>query len=89
VGCYIPPNNLSTLATIEQAWNKCPRGHTPILIGDLNVNLHSPRDERDKQIAEVVEDVICPVTPLVILWFHTGKMDVADEKRQEVGVLPM
>ena len=58
VGCYIPPNDLSTLTAIEQAWNKCPRGHVPLLIGDLNVNLRSPRDERDEQIAEVVEDVM-------------------------------
>jgi hypothetical protein len=58
VGCYIPPNNLSTLTTIEQAWNKCPRRHIPLLLGNLNVNLHSPRDERDKQIAKVVEDVM-------------------------------
>ncbi len=58
VGCYIPPNNLSTLATIEQAWNKCPRGHTPILLGDLNINLCSPWDERDEKIAKVVEDMM-------------------------------
>jgi hypothetical protein len=58
VGCYIPPNDLSTLTTIKQAWNECPRGHIPLLLGDLNINLHSPRDERDKQIAEVVEDVM-------------------------------
>jgi hypothetical protein len=58
VGCYIPPNGLSTLTTIEQAWNECPRGHIPLLLGDMNVNLRSPRDERDKQIAEVVEDVM-------------------------------
>jgi hypothetical protein len=48
VGCYIPPNNLNTLTTIEQAWNKCPRGHIPLLLGNLNVNLHSPRDKRDE-----------------------------------------
>jgi hypothetical protein len=58
VGCYIPPNNLSTLTMIEQAWNKCPRGHIPLLLGNMNVNLHSPRDKRDEQIAEVVEDVM-------------------------------
>ena len=58
VGCYIPPNDLSTLATIEQAWNECPSGHTPILLGDLNVNLRAPRDDRDEQIAKAVEDVM-------------------------------
>jgi hypothetical protein len=60
VGCYIPPNDLSTLTTIEQAWNKCPRGHILLLLGNMNINLHSPRDERDEQIAEVVEDVMGP-----------------------------
>ncbi len=58
VGCYIPPNNLSILAIIKQAWNECPCGHTPILLGDLNINLRSPRDERDQKISEVVEDVM-------------------------------
>ena len=58
VGCYIPPNDLSTLATIKKAWSECPRGHTPILLGDPNVNLCSPWNERDEQIAEAVEDVM-------------------------------
>jgi hypothetical protein len=58
VGCYIPANDLSTLATIKQAWSKCPCGHTPILIGDLNINLRPPRDERDQKKSEVVEDVM-------------------------------
>jgi hypothetical protein len=52
VGCYIPPNNLSTLPQVKQALNKCPQGHTPLLIGDLNVNLCAPRDERDERISE-------------------------------------
>jgi hypothetical protein len=63
VGCYIPPTNLSTLPQVKQALNECPQGHTPLLIGDLNVNLCAPRDERDEQIAEVVEDV-CGLTDL-------------------------
>ncbi len=58
VGCYIPPNDLGTLATIKQAWNKCPRRHTPILLGDLNINLCSPWDERDEKITKVVQDVM-------------------------------
>ncbi len=58
VGCYIPPNDMSTATTIEKVWNKCPCGHIPLLLGDLNVNLRSLRDKRDEQIAEVVEDVM-------------------------------
>ncbi len=30
----------------------------PLLLGDMNVNLRSPRDERDEQIAKVVEDMM-------------------------------
>ncbi len=58
VGCYIPPNNLSSLQHIVQAWNECLRGHIPILLGDLNVNLRAPRKDRDEQIAEAVEDMM-------------------------------
>ena len=60
VGCYIPPNDLSTLPHVVQAWNECPAGHTPapVLLGDLNINLRAPRDDRDEQIAEEVEDVM-------------------------------
>jgi hypothetical protein len=45
VGCYIPPNNLTTLTHVERAWNNCHKGHIPILLGDLNINLVSPRNE--------------------------------------------
>jgi hypothetical protein len=39
VECYIPPNNLTTLTHVEQAWQACPRGCLPILLGNLNINL--------------------------------------------------
>ena len=55
VGCYIPPNNLTTLTHIKQAWMACPKGCLPIVLGDLNVNLAAPRDERDETIAEQVD----------------------------------
>jgi hypothetical protein len=58
VGCYIPPNNLTTLTHVEGAWNNCPKGHIPILLGDLNINLVSPRNEQDEMIAEQVQDVM-------------------------------
>jgi hypothetical protein len=63
VGCYIPPNNLCTLPQVKQALNECPKRLTPLLIGDLNVNLCAPWDKRDEQIAVVVEDD-CALTNL-------------------------
>ncbi len=58
VGCYIPPNNLTTLTHIEGAWNDCPKGHILILLGDLNINLVSPWNEQDEMIAEQVQDIM-------------------------------
>ena len=55
VGCYIPPSDLSTLDQVRGAWERCPKGFRPILLGDLNINLESPRDERDEEIAEQVD----------------------------------
>jgi len=39
IGCYIPPNDSTTLTHIDEAWRACPKGWFPILLGDLNVNL--------------------------------------------------
>ena len=52
VGCYIPPSDRVTLEQVRSAWANCPKGCIPMLLGDLNVNLESPRDERDEEIAE-------------------------------------
>jgi hypothetical protein len=42
VGCYIPPSDQETLACINKAWQECPKGAHPILVGDLNLNLWAP-----------------------------------------------
>ncbi len=55
VGCYIPPNNLTTLTHIKQAWMACSKGCLPIVLGDLNVNLAALREEHDETIAKPVD----------------------------------
>ncbi len=55
VGCYILPNNLTTLMHVKQAWQACPWGCLPILLGNLTINLAAPRDNRNKAIAEQVD----------------------------------
>ncbi len=55
VGCYIPPNDLTTLTHVKQAWQACPWGCLPILLGNLNVNLAAPHDKRGETIAEQVD----------------------------------
>ncbi len=58
VGCYILPNNLTTTTHVKQAWQACPRGCLPILLGNLNVNLAPPCNECKKMIAEQVDAMV-------------------------------
>ena len=50
MGCYIPPSDMKTLACIDKTWCECPKpkGAHPILVGDLNLNLHDLRTEREE-----------------------------------------
>ncbi len=54
IGCYIPPNYLTTLMHIKQAWQACPKGCLPIMLGNLNINLAALRDKREERIAKLV-----------------------------------
>lgn len=61
VGCYVPPSEMDTFDHVESAWGQCPKGFTPILMGDLNVDLETPSDERDDRVAEWcdTQDITC------------------------------
>ena len=54
VGAYIPPADVTTLENITQAFEAFPHGRQLLLLGDLNVNLSSPRDKRGQTIATEV-----------------------------------
>ena len=51
VGAYVPPSDLDTVEYITQAFEAMPRAISPILLGDLNVDLANPRDGRGQEIA--------------------------------------
>ena len=54
-GCYLPPNNLEGIHHVQSALAAAPNGCTPLIMGDLNADLWSPRDERDEAIADLVD----------------------------------
>ncbi len=58
VGCYIPLTNLTSSTHVDEAWWACPKGCHPILLGDLNVNLAAPCNERDDTIANQVDAMV-------------------------------
>ena len=52
VGCYLPPDDLETLEYVKKAWEQRPTDATPLLMGDINVDLDNPESERDDIITE-------------------------------------
>jgi hypothetical protein len=56
VGGYIPPKDEPIIESIGKAFDSLPKGPR-ILLGDLNVNLNNPRNDRGLQIATMVEDL--------------------------------
>jgi len=54
IGAYRPPSEVdnTTAEDINRAWDKCPKGSEPILMGDLNVNLARPQSKWDIAMAE-------------------------------------
>ena len=66
VGRYIPPYDVTgtMITTIEQAMAEMPKECIPLIVGDLNIDLDNPRDDRDEVAAEAMDalDVSC-LTP--------------------------
>jgi hypothetical protein len=55
VRCYIPPSNLETLTDVKWAWQACPMGAHPLLVGNLNFNFCAPCTDCEEAITEQVE----------------------------------
>ena len=52
VGTYVPPSCPDTIGVVHSAMAVCPKNCKPVLLGDLNANLESPRDKREEEIVE-------------------------------------
>ena len=57
VGAYFPPNNTSDVYHVEQALEAVPKVMELILLGDLNPQLHEPRDAREEDLAIALADI--------------------------------
>jgi hypothetical protein len=57
MGIYIPPNETTGVDALWAAWNACPDGCTPIVMGDLNISFEHPRDEREEAIANLLDKI--------------------------------
>jgi hypothetical protein len=57
MGIYIPPTNTTGVDALRAAWNACPDGCAPIVMGDLNICFEHPRDEREQAIANLLDEI--------------------------------
>ena len=51
---YIPPTDETTIGHLEKALDRFRQGRSPIVLGDLNVNLRYPQGARGQQIADLL-----------------------------------
>ena len=59
VGCYLPPDDsaLDIFEHVKKAWAACPKGFSPLLLCDLNIDVDNPKDNgRDNQIIKEVDN---------------------------------
>jgi len=42
---------------LRAAWEACPEGCMPLVLGDLNVNFSEPRDKWDEVIRDLIDDI--------------------------------
>ena len=57
MGVYIPPTDTMGVEDLWAAWEACPEGCMPLVLGDLNINFGKPRDERDEVICDLIDDI--------------------------------
>ncbi len=57
MGIYIPPNDTKGVDALWEAWNACPDGCAPIVMGDLNTSFEHPCDRREEAIANLLDKI--------------------------------
>ena len=57
IGIYVPPDCRSGVDDLRRAWEACPQGCRPIVLGDLNINFWYPRDEREEIIVDLLDEI--------------------------------
>jgi len=57
MGVYTPPTDTMGVEDLWAAWEACPEGCMPLILGDLNINFGEPRDEWDKVICDLIDDI--------------------------------
>jgi hypothetical protein len=54
---YIPPSDTMGVEDLRAAWEACPEGCIPLVLGDLNTNFSDPQNEREEIIRNLLDDI--------------------------------
>ena len=57
IGVYTPPDCNKGVDDLRKAWEVCPQGCKPIVLGDLNINVGFPRDKREEVIVDLLNEI--------------------------------
>ncbi len=57
MGVYITPTDTMGVEDLWSAWEACPVGCTPLVLGDLNINFSDPRNKRKELIVALLDDI--------------------------------
>jgi hypothetical protein len=57
IGIYIPPNDTEGGHDLRAAWEACPANCHPIVMGNLNINVGNPRDDREANIVDLLDEI--------------------------------
>jgi hypothetical protein len=57
MGTYIPPNDTTGVDALCEAWASCPTNCVPLVLGNLNINFEHPRDAREEQLTDLLDEI--------------------------------
>jgi hypothetical protein len=63
IGIYTPPDCNKGVDDLRAAWDACPQGCKPVVLGDLNINFGFPQDKREEVIVDLLNEINLIDTP--------------------------
>jgi hypothetical protein len=57
IGVYIPPTDTMGVEDLWAAWEACPAGCTPLVLGDMNINFSDPWNKWEELIVNLLNNI--------------------------------
>ena len=57
MGIHTPPTDMMGVDNLQAAWEACPTGCVPVILGGLNINFRDPWNEREELTVDLLDDI--------------------------------